>query len=458
MTSTSTDAPAARPGFSARLWGVMLLCAMVMMIDGYDLSAMPLAVPHIVRQWQMEPSRFSLALSAVLIGLGTGAVMLGPLGDRFGRRPVIIAGTSAIALFTIATASAASTVQFALWRLLTGLALGACLPNVTAFVSEVAPPHRRASVLTIISCGISLGGMGAGFLAPLLVSGGHWQPIFIMPGLFTLLLSVLLLFFLPESPRFLLSRGGHEGWAQPRGKLGIAKAPAPCSTPADGMDARGRRNGRSALPALVQRQYLLATIVFIGLYTLNALSLYMLVSWLPTILPDAGFSLDQASRLTSTLQGGGLAGGLVLSWFLDRGKTVAALAGAYLLVAAILLSFGLVPATLLSWGVMLLVVGGCISGAHQAIMAVGTGFYPSSMLSSAIGVAVCVARIGAIAGPFAGGWLIHRGISTPAFLAAVVAPVAACLGMTLLIRLVEAKRVDSRVPPTAIVGSRQQPG
>jgi AAHS family 4-hydroxybenzoate transporter-like MFS transporter len=188
--------------------------------------------------------------------------------------------------------------------------------------------------------------------------------------------------------------------------------------------------------APLARRYRFATFVFVGLYLLNALSLYLMVSWLPTILPQAGFSLDQAARLTSLVQGGGLVMGLLLSSLLDRGKTAPILAGAYLVVAAALLGFSVVPATPAGWGVLLLVAGGGVSGIHLAMMAVGTSFYPPQMLSSAIGFAVAVARVGAIAGPLIGGALIQSGFSPAAFLATVVIPVLACAaGVSLIPRV-----------------------
>src|SRR5690606_17998019 len=105
---------------SARLAGSFILCALVMIIDGYDLTAMSLAVPHLVREWGVPPSHFGIALSAAVPGLGAGALLLAPLGDRWGRRPVVIVSTIAIALATLGTATAGSVTELALWRLLTG--------------------------------------------------------------------------------------------------------------------------------------------------------------------------------------------------------------------------------------------------------------------------------------------------------------------------------------------------
>jgi len=421
-----------------------LLCGLVMLVDGYDLAAMPLAVPHVVREWGVAPASFSLALSAVLAGLGLGAILLAPLGDRLGRRPVILLSVLAIAAATIGTATAGSATGFVVWRLLTGTALGACLPNVTALVAELAPRRRRVGLLTIISCGVSVGGVAAGFVVPALAGSGGWRMIFLAAGFATAALGLALFLALPESPKLLLVAGRREALSALSLRLGLGDA-ARWAAPSAAAPRR------PSMLAPMAREYRLATFVFVGLYTLNAMSLYLLVSWLPTVLPQAGFAVDQAARLTSLVQGGGLLAGLLLSSFLDRGRTTLTLVGAYLVVALALLAFSIVPAGLLGWGVLLLVAGGGVSGVHLALMAVGTGFYPPQILSSAIGFAVAVARVGAIAGPMVGGLLIAGGLPPAAFLAAVVVPVLGCAALVTLVPRV--RRPGDGVTPAVPIGA-----
>jgi AAHS family 4-hydroxybenzoate transporter-like MFS transporter len=397
-------AASAAPARTSPLALTFILCALVGAIDGYDLAAMPLAVPHVVREWAILPASFSLSLAAVLIGLGAGAILLAPLGDRHGRRPAVLAATAAIALAMAGTATATSVDQFTLWRLLTGTALGVCLPNVTALVSELAPPHRRASVLTLVFCGVPIGGMAAGLVAPPLVALGGWQAIFIASAAFTLMLIPLLVIGMPESPKF-LSVSRQEAVLKPR----------------------------VSMLAPLGRGYRVATAVFVGLFTMNALSLYMLTSWIPTLLPQAGFSLAAGARMAAIVQVGGLVAGLLLSWFLDRASTVVTLVAGYLIVAVCLAAFSLLPPSAVGWGILLLIVGGGISGAHLALMAVGTGFYPPQMLSSAIGLAVAVARLGAIAGPLIGGWAIARAFGPEVFFLLLMLPILICAAGALLI-------------------------
>lgn len=373
-----------------------------MLLDGYDLTAMPLAVPHLVAAYGHAPETFGLALSAVLLGLGLGAVGLAPLGDRFGRRRVILAAMPVLALATFGTASGQTVEAFTAWRLLTGLALGACLPNVTALSAELALPGRRASTMTVVSMAIPLGAAGAGLIVSPLVAMGGWPAIFVLPGFVTLLLIALLWMFLGESPA---------------------------------LGAAAEVGQKPALLRLLERPVVYATALICLLYGVNAAALYYINAWVPTVLPHAGFSIETAAHAVSLLQFAGMVIGLVLARLLDGGKVTAVMAGSYGAIALGLLAFGVVPPTREGWGVLLLIAGGGISGVHVAILAVASGFFPPHLLSSVIGLAVAVARIGAIGGPLLGAAVIGRGVDVPVFFALATVPVALCLGLSLLLPL-----------------------
>lgn len=392
------------PSAGARAFLPLLLCALVMCIDGYDLYALPLVVPHLSAQLGVPPQSFGVALSAVLLGLGLGAVLIAPIGDRVGRRPVILTASALMAFTSLGTAAGGTVTGFALWRLATGLSLGACLPNVTALVAELAPPGKSARTLTVVSMGISAGGIVAGLLAPPLIAAGGWQALFMAGGAATLVLLGVLAWQLPESPTF------RNRAQQPREK-----------------------KNSIAFVQLLSPPLLFSTVLFAGLYAVNALVLYYVTSWVPTILPLAGFSMDTASRFLSLIQFGGLTIGLGLSLLLDRGWAVPAIVGTYSSAVVALLLLGVVAPGLWSWGVLLLVAGGGISAAHLVVMAVAVGFFPPHLRSSAIGIAVAVARLGAIGGPMLGGLVIGAGASTSLFFVLAVAPTCLCIVGALLI-------------------------
>src|SRR5690606_16830022 len=161
-------------------------------MDGYDLNAMPLAVPRLQDALGLEAAAFGWVFSVVLVGLGAGAALLAPLGDRIGRRPLIVFGCLAVSVATLGTATAESIPEFLLWRLMTGIGLGACLPNCTALSAELAPERLRATLMSLVPAWSGVGVLAAGMSAPSVVGIGGWQALFVVPGLFAAVLALLL--------------------------------------------------------------------------------------------------------------------------------------------------------------------------------------------------------------------------------------------------------------------------
>lgn len=392
----------------------LVLIGGVMLIDGFDLNAMPLALPYLAPQLQLAPEDFGIVFSAVLLGLGAGALLLAPLGDKLGRRLLIVSACLGISITTLGTAFADTVTHFALWRLATGVALGACLPNVSALSAELAPDGKRAFIMSLVSAGIAVGAMGAGLLAPEFVRWGGWQMLFFAPAIFALGLAIALFFCLEKGlPQ--------KNTAEPNG-----------TTKAPNSTTRAHK-ARSPLMALLSRPYLMPFMLFAAIYAVNSIALYMMTSWMPTLLPKAGFTLDLSSRLAGLLQGGGLVFGIAISWLLDKWKPSLAIITGYVMVALALLGIWLLPAAPTQWGILLLIAGGGITGIHMALMALTPSLFPSHILSSAIGAGVAIARIGAIAGPMLGEWLIRGGVSPANFFLALIVPVALCTMLALVI-------------------------
>ncbi len=373
----------------------LVLLAGVFVMDGFDLNAMPLAVPHLQRELGLSPAQFGIAFSAVLVGLGGGAALIAPLGDRIGRKPLIVFSCLAAALTTFATASSGSIAEFALWRLLTGASLGACLPNCTALSAELASENKRATVMTLVSAGIPLGAMGAGLTAPEVVALGGWAGLFLTPGILAVLLALALWAVLPAQS------------ARPAPPAGAPRSKAPQLE-------------------LLRSPWNLPFAIMAAALTLNALNLYLLSQWMPSVLPDAGFTLDQAARISGLVQGAGFAMGLSASVLIDRWKPGPTMVGLFAIVAASFLAIGLIGPAPAAWTVLLLIGVGGSAGAAMAIPALTPALFPRQLLSSAIGMGVLIARIGAISGPMVGSAMLAAGTGPSMFLMAAALPAALC--------------------------------
>ena len=376
-----------------------VLLAMVFVMEGYDLMAMALAAPRLAEPLGLDPTRFGWVYTAFLVGLGIGGALFAPFGDRIGRRPLIVFGCVAVAVFTLATTLATSLNEFFAWRLLTGTALGAALPNVSALSAELAPERLRATLMALVSAGIPLGLAIAGLFAPEVIAVGGWQGLFVVPGLFAALLAIVLWFVLPGE--FAPSEGAPKAKRIPQFELFAAPWVVPFA-------------------------------VFAVLLSLNALNLYLLNSWLPTVLPRAGFSLDDAARIAGVVQLAGLAIGVGVSLMIDRWRPGATMVGLFLLMAACFAYIGVTPPDA-SWIVLLMVGVGGASAVGMALPALCAYLFPPRLLSSAVGMGVMVARLGAFAGPPLGQLMLNAEVTPQAFLAAAAVPAALCALVALAI-------------------------
>jgi AAHS family 4-hydroxybenzoate transporter-like MFS transporter len=155
---------------------------------------------------------------------------------------------------------------------------------------------------------------------------------------------------------------------------------------------------------------------------MTAFILYLLVSWLPTLLLAAGWSAPQAQKAVAFNQAGGIMGGLLLAWLMDRLGGERILLVGFLVCATTLLLFLVVPAGFWTWGALLLVVGACTGGAIFALPSLGTRYYPAAILSTGTGWGSASARVGAFVAPLIGGLLMARGITTQDLLTLLAGP------------------------------------
>ena len=384
----------------------LVLLAGVFIMEGFDIAAMGIAVPRLEEGLGLSPASFGWVFTGILVGLGVGGATLAPLGDRFGRRALIVAGCLATGVFTLATSTATTTTGFLVWRFLTGFALGACLPNVSALSSEIAPERLRATIMAVVSAGIPLGLFIAGVTAPAIIALGGWQALFHVPGAFAVLLAGLLWLVLdgglPDKPK-----------AATRAETGPA----------------------AKLPQLVlfRRPWLFPFAVFATILGLNALNLYLLNSWLPTVLPQAGLTLDDAAQVAGVANLAGLAIGIGASFLVDNWKKGPALMLLFGAMAASFITIWLTAPDQTRWTLMLMIgVGGANAGG-MVLPGLAAHLFPARLLSSAVGMGVLVARLGAFAGPPLGAAMLAAQVAPQTFLGVAALPALACVVVALLV-------------------------
>ncbi len=407
---------------------VMILSALVVWLDGYHIQSMALIVPALSAQWSIKSSDFSLVLASALFGIAIGGAFLAPLGDRFGRRILLISSMAFLGLASIGTSFSETTTQLIIWRFLTGLALGASLTNATALTSDYLPNKRRAALVTLMFSGVPIGAFTSGFVAPIIIEKFGWKGMFTIGGAIPLLLCFLLAATIPESIKLLLASRPND----PR----IAKILARLSPGTDPRTVYAKKVEihKQSVTELMTDTYRKGTLLLWMVFIFNMFVLYLLVNWLPTLLTTQGWTASQAPKGAVMIQAGGVVGGLILSWCVDKGKTVSAMLTAYTITAVALGLFTILPSSGPSWWVLLLVVGGGISGSQFVLNALSAIYYPPVIRATGIGWAASVGRIGAVLSPMIGGWIIQMQVAPFAVLGMLVIPVALCAAGVLMFR------------------------
>src|SRR3954452_9483301 len=191
--------------FSGYQWTIFVLCFCIVLLDGFDTAAIGYIAPSLITEWGVERPALAPVLSAALFGLAFGALSAGPLADRVGSKAVLVGSVLVFGAACLASAFSGGLNQLVIWRFVTGLGLGAAMPNAVTLMSEYCPGARRATRTNAMFCGFPLGAAFGGFLAAWMIPHFGWRSVLILGGAAPLLLTLLLLLLLPESVRYMVA-------------------------------------------------------------------------------------------------------------------------------------------------------------------------------------------------------------------------------------------------------------
>ena len=433
MDQTSFEGEASGNGRFSRLQLVVVfLCAMVVVFDGYDTQSIAYVAPQIAREWNVSSASFGPIFSAGLVGLAAGNLFLGPLADKLGRKLVILASVAVFGAFALLTSFASGMTDLLILRFITGLGLGAAMPNAIALTSEFAPARFRATAVMIMFCGFPLGSVLGGVLAGPLMDHYGWRSVFWIGGAVPLLMLPVLWFLLPESPRFLATRSGNE---QRIGRiLEQIGASQPIETFIAAVQTESAAEGKGpAVTKLFSGGLAVSTMLLWTAFFTNLLVMYFLVSWLPTLIEQAGLPLRVGIMSVAIMNLAGVVGAIALSRLLDLWNPYWTLALCYAGAALfiVLLASGATSGYMVLVAAALTGVG--IVGGQIGCNAIAAAQYPTAIRATGVGWALGIGRIGAIVGPLVGGSLLAAAWSPQSiiFLASVPVGVAAMAILTL---------------------------
>ena len=391
-------------GFTSYQLLVCCLCFLVMLLDGFDLFVIGVALPRMAHFLNVKPGALGLALSAGQFGPLVGSIVLGMLGDRWGRKWMLLLSALFFGFFSVMTAYITSPGQLALYRFLAGLGLGGAVPNALTFGSEYAPARARATYVTAMLAGVPAGSMVAALTAMWVLPVYDWQPLFLVGGIVPLVIAVIVAIFLPESLEFLVRQGKDKM----RVRKIIAKiAPALAADPGVEFVSTGKKLPGVPVKYLFMEGRAWTTILLWFGVVGSLYSLYVLGSWSPTLLSKTGASVRQYSLAFACLHAGSFVMFLFVGRIMDKVNPFRVLIVGFILGGVSLVVFGLTAGgSFLITAAMSIVCGILINGSNAGLLAIATVFYPVDVRASGIGWAYAVAKVGGMLAPAVGGWML----------------------------------------------------
>ncbi len=389
------------------LIGLVVISWIITFFDGFDSQAIAFAAPYLSSQYHLDKIMLGNIFSIGLVGTLIGGFAFGYLGDRIGRRPAIIMATAAFGLLTLAFVLAHGYASLLVLRLIDGIALGGMLPLAWALNIEYAPKRYRSTIVTVImigySAGVALGGPTANWLIPQY----GWQSLFAVGGALSLVATLALLAMLPESARFLASKG-HE----PQRVADLLRRLTGKAVPADAQFVVADEAGQAKdfKPALLFRGHLRVITPLPWLaYIASSMAVFFLATWTPLVFEALNFTRSHAALAGSMNAVAGAVGGLLLMRFTDTMGAIV-IAAMPLIAVPLLLIAAFVDVGHSGFFALFALIALFLIGGHFGLHSIAGIFYPSAYRGNGAGWATSVAKIGSIAGPFAAGLILSTSL------------------------------------------------
>ncbi len=424
---------------------------LTMFADGFDLNSLGFTAPALARMWGVEPNAMGPVLSANLFGIFMGAPLLGSLGDKYGRRSMIIFGTLLYGTMTLLMSFSTTMDQMIILRLIAGIGIGGIMPNTISLNSELSPKKFRSALIVLMFMGITTGSTAVGLVAAYFMPAYGWQIIFRTGAVLPLVVGICLMFALPESLKLLAIKPGAR-----KELVATAKKLRPDLVIEDDaifVNPPILDHSVGSIRELFKGGLVWITPLLWVCFSIALMANFFLNTTLPLIYSNYGIPAKEAALTATMYHAGGILGGLLVSLLLDRMG---------FLIVVLMLAVGAPCIILLGYqslGFTTLAIFGGISGvavlgAQFANNAAAGLLYPTSIRSKGVGMALSIGRLGAIIGPTAGAMLLGMNLqmSTVFLLAAlpiIVGLIAAVLLSWLCYRRFNSFLLDDTPAPTA---------
>ncbi|MDR1045356.1 MAG: aromatic acid/H+ symport family MFS transporter [Candidatus Adiutrix sp.] len=403
----------------ATQWFIFAVSFAALMFDGFDTAVMGFLSTPLINDWGLGDGALAPVMMSGLVGLALGALTAGPLADRYGRKLIVVGSIFFFGFWSLVSAYSWNVPSLCFFRFLTGLGLGASMPNTVTILSEFAPSRYRSWMITTIYCGFSLGAASCGLVSIWLLEYYSWRSALVFGGLLPIAFAFLLLFTLPESARFLMLNPDKN-----RARLiGLVNRLIPgLADESTGFYSSEKQvSSRKSVRALFLPEYRLGTAaLWLAMLTV-LLANYLLTSWLPRVMTLYGLSIARGALVGVIFQIGGMLGNFGVGWVMDRFEHHKVVAAAVFSGAGLALILARQPISLLTAAPLVFLLGLTVSCVSTGLFAVAAHTYPTEIRATGVSWSAGIGRLGSITGAGAGGLILSLGLApTSIFMAATV--------------------------------------
>jgi MFS transporter, AAHS family, 4-hydroxybenzoate transporter len=403
-------------GFQIRTF---LLCFLILIIDRYDTVVLGFIAPALKSHFAASAAQLAPVFGAGFFGLAVGSFIFGPLADRFGRKLTLIVAVVLFGLLSIVSSWSTSIEMLVVLRFLTGLGLGGAMPNAYTLAVEYSPDRLRSTLVAPLGCGISAGGVLGGLVASHLIGMFGWQSMLILGGALPLLLTIVLVIWLPESMSYLVTHN------RQREALAIMSSIAPAISATDTHLTLDEEPVQDSPVTHLLKPGLRGGTLFLWVTGFMALLVvYFLGNWLTLLIQETGVPFSHASLMTALYLTGNALGAVLLGFLMDRTNPQYVVAGAFLCAAVSLASLGHIIGMPVLALAALFVTGVGTGGAMTGTSILSAGFYPTAARATGVAWTLGMGRVGSIVGSMIGGLMLSAHWPTTVMFGVVSIPVA----------------------------------
>lgn len=380
---------------------VLAWCFIIIIIDGYDIAVAGAALPSIMSGMGVDASTAGFMASSALFGMMFGAIFLGSISEKIGRKLTIAICVFLFSVFTAAAGLTDDPVTFSILRFIAGLGIGGVMPNIVAQMTEYSPKKIRSLMTTFMFSGYAIGGVLAAVIGKQFILEFGWQVVFFAAGVPVLLLPFILK-SMPESLSYLLKKQNQQDLQK------VVRDMEPSiqlDHTVEFTQTIQADDSKSAIAQLFQEGRALSTFMFWGAYFTGLFMVYALSTWLTKLMAMSGYSLGSALSFVIALNVGAVVGAVGGGWLADKFHIKWVLVTMYALGSVFLYMMTLPMATEMLY-IVIGVVGACTTGAQIVAYAYCGQFYPSAIRSTGIGMAAGIGRMGAILAPLLIGFIV----------------------------------------------------